>query len=61
VAVVVVQWANLIICKTRYVSLLEKGMKNGALNFGLVFMTILAAILCYSPGMIDSLHLYPIK
>merc|ERR1719320_1459181 len=35
VSIVVVQWADLIICKTRKNSVFQQGMKNVMLNFGL--------------------------
>merc|ERR1711962_425906 len=37
VTIVVVQWADLIICKTRKLSIFQQGMKNIMLNCGLVF------------------------
>merc|ERR1712091_766778 len=45
VSIVVVQWADLIICKTRKNSVFQQGMKNHFMNFGLVFETLLAAFL----------------
>lgn len=47
VSIVVVQWADLIICKTRMNSLYHQGMANSFMNFGLVFEVILAAFFCY--------------
>jgi len=61
VAIVVVQWADLLICKTRYNSLLVQGMKNNALSFGLCFETALACLLSYTPGTDTVLRLYPIS
>ena len=61
IAIVIVQWADLIVCKTRRNSLVHQGMKNHALNFGLLFETLLAAFLSYTPGMSVVLKLYPIK
>merc|ERR1712055_832790 len=61
VSIVVVQWADLIICKTRMNSVFQQGMKNYFLNFGLVFETCLAVILCYTPGMDKGLRMYPLK
>merc|ERR1711874_472653 len=61
VSIVVVQWADLIICKTRRNSVSQQGMKNWVMNFGLVFETVLAAILCYTPGMDKGLKMYPLK
>lgn len=49
VAIVVVQWADLMICKTRWLSIRTQGMVNSAMNFGLFFETLLAAWLCYCP------------
>merc|ERR1711931_579261 len=61
VSIVVVQWADLIICKTRKNSVFTQGMKNWFMNFGLVFETILAAFLSYTPGMDKGLKMYPLK
>lgn len=47
VTIVIVQWADLLICKTRFLSIRQQGMKNAVMNFGLMFETILAAYLCY--------------
>jgi hypothetical protein len=49
VSVVIQQWANLIICKTRMNSIREQGMLNGFLNFGLIFETAITVMLCYTP------------
>ncbi|XP_026817453.1 sodium/potassium-transporting ATPase subunit alpha-like isoform X3 [Rhopalosiphum maidis] len=61
IAIVVVQWANLIICKTRRNSITHQGMRNMALNFSLIFETVLALFLCYLPGMDEALRMYPLK
>ena len=61
VAIVVVQWADLVICKTRKNSVFQQGMSNMILNFGLVFETCLAAFLSYTPGMDKGLKMYPLK
>lgn len=61
VSIVVVQWADIIICKTRRNSIFHQGMRNWALNFGLIFETVLAAILSYTPGMDKGLRMYPLK
>ncbi|KAG0719289.1 Sodium/potassium-transporting ATPase subunit alpha [Chionoecetes opilio] len=61
VSIVVVQWADLIICKTRRNSIFHQGMKNMVLNFGILFETILAAFLSYTPGMDKGLRMYPLK
>ncbi|TKS79480.1 Sodium/potassium-transporting ATPase subunit alpha-1 [Collichthys lucidus] len=61
VSIVVVQWADLIICKTRRNSLFQQGMKNRILIFGLFVETALAAFLSYCPGMDVALRMYPLK
>ncbi|CAG0888916.1 unnamed protein product [Darwinula stevensoni] len=61
VSIVIVQWADLIICKTRRYSIFQKGMTNWVLNFALVFETFLAAILSYTPGLDKALRMYPLK
>ncbi|GAU88671.1 hypothetical protein RvY_01321 [Ramazzottius varieornatus] len=61
IAIVVVQWADLIISKTRRNSIFHQGMDNWWLNFGLVFETCLAAFLSYCPGMDSGLRMYPLK
>merc|ERR1712154_150519 len=60
VSIVIVQWADLIICKTRKNSVFQQGMKNHFLNFGLFFETLLAAFLSYTPGMDKGLRMYPL-
>ncbi|KAK7101316.1 hypothetical protein V1264_024110 [Littorina saxatilis] len=61
VAIVVVQWADLIICKTRRLSLFQQGMKNHRLTFGLFFETALAAFMCYCPGLDKGLRMQPLR
>ncbi|XP_022668605.1 sodium/potassium-transporting ATPase subunit alpha-like isoform X4 [Varroa destructor] len=61
VSIVIVQWADLVICKTRRNSIVHQGMRNHVLNFGLVFETALAAFLSYCPGMDKGLRMYPLK
>lgn len=61
VSIVIVQWADLIICKTRRLSLFQQGMKNHHLTFGLFFETALAAFLCYCPGLDKGLRMYPLR
>merc|ERR1739844_839068 len=60
VSIVVVQWADLIICKTRKLSVFHQGMSNWFMNFGLFFETCLAAFLSYTPGMDKGLRMYPL-
>jgi sodium/potassium-transporting ATPase subunit alpha len=47
ISIIVVQWADLISCKTRTLSLQQQGMRNGTMNVGLIFETVLGAALCY--------------
>jgi len=61
VSIVVVQWADLIICKTRKLSVFQQGMGNWFMNFGLFFETALACFLSYTPGMDKGLRMYPLK
>jgi len=48
-AIVQVQWADVIISKTRVLSIFQQGMANWMLNFGLVFETCCAAFIIYFP------------
>ncbi|XP_065845622.1 sodium/potassium-transporting ATPase subunit alpha-3-like [Oscarella lobularis] len=61
VSIVIVQWADLIICKTRRNSLFHQGMKNHRLTFGLFFETALACLLIYTPGLNAGLRLHPLR
>ncbi|CAL8071426.1 unnamed protein product [Orchesella dallaii] len=61
VSIVVCQWANLIISKTRRVSIFKKGMTNWVLNFALIFETALACVLIYTPGMDVALKMMPLR
>lgn len=61
IAIVIVQWADLIICKTRYFSVFQQGMRNNFMNFGLVFETALACTLSYAPGTEQGLRTYPVS
>ncbi|XP_055084446.1 sodium/potassium-transporting ATPase subunit alpha-2 [Periophthalmus magnuspinnatus] len=60
-SIVIVQWADVIICKTRRNSLYQQGMRNRILIFGLFVETALAAFLSYCPGMDVALRMYPLK
>jgi sodium/potassium-transporting ATPase subunit alpha len=50
-SIVIVQWADLLICKTRVLSLFQQGLRNWTMNKALVFETVLAIFLVYTPGM----------
>ena len=60
-AIVQVQWTDLINSKTRKVSIFEQGMTNHFLNFGLCFETSLAILLIYTPGTDIALRLYALS
>jgi sodium/potassium-transporting ATPase subunit alpha len=51
VSIVIVQWADLIICKTRFLSIYHQGMQNTVMLFGLCSETLLCCALCYIPGL----------
>jgi len=51
ISIIVVQWADLLICKTRWLSIRTQGIGNSVMNFGLFFETLLGAWLCYQPGI----------
>jgi len=59
-AIVQVQWADLIISKTRMLSIFQQGMKNNVLNFAMVFETVLACIVIYTPYVPQFLGIHPL-
>ncbi|KAK3598325.1 hypothetical protein CHS0354_015336 [Potamilus streckersoni] len=61
VSIVIVQWTDLLICKTRRLSLFQQGMKNHHLTFGLFFETALAAFLTYCPGLDQGLRMQNLR
>jgi len=61
VAIVIVQWADLMICKTRMNSISQQGMLNGFMNFGLIFETLLACLICYIPIINIGVQTRPIR
>jgi sodium/potassium-transporting ATPase subunit alpha len=60
-SIVVVQWADLLICKTRRLSIFQQGMRNKILIAGLFEETLLAALLAYMPGTDVALRMYPLE
>jgi len=60
-SIVIVQWADLMICKTRRNSIFQQGMMNHHLTFGLFFETALAAFMAYCPGLDKGLRMYPLR
>jgi len=61
VAIIVVQWADLLICKTRLLSLFQQGMWNYVLNFGLFSETALALVITYTPYLGPALGTRPLR
>ncbi|CAG9531913.1 unnamed protein product [Cercopithifilaria johnstoni] len=60
-AIVVVQWADLLISKTRYNSIVQQGMSNWILNMGLIFTAILSTFLLFMPYVNKVFGLTPIR
>jgi len=61
VSIVLVQWADLLACKTRKLSIFQQGMRNMVLNFGLFSETLLALFLCYCPFLDIALGTRPLQ
>lgn len=49
VSIVCVQWSDLLICKTRALSISQQGMSNRVAQFGLFFETAVVATISYIP------------
>merc|ERR1712165_115037 len=60
-SIVIVQWADLLICKTRRLSIFQQGMRNKVMIAGLFEETLLAAVLAYMPGTDVALRMYPLE
>merc|ERR1712100_996286 len=61
VSIVIVQWADLLICKTRSLSLYHQGMRNTVMLFGLFSETCLCLVLCYVPGVDIAIGTQPLS
>uniref|UniRef100_A0A672RYH0 Sodium/potassium-transporting ATPase subunit alpha n=1 Tax=Sinocyclocheilus grahami TaxID=75366 RepID=A0A672RYH0_SINGR len=61
ISIVVVQWGDLIIVKTRRNSIIQQGMKNKVLIFAFFEEAALAAFLSYCPGMDVAVRMYPLR
>ncbi|CAG2113659.1 unnamed protein product [Medioppia subpectinata] len=59
-AVVVAQWMDVIVNKTRRTSIFKHGMGNWVLNWSIVFETALAILFCYTPGVNTVLRTAPV-
>jgi sodium/potassium-transporting ATPase subunit alpha len=61
VGIVIVQWTDLIICKTRRLSIFHQGFQNNPQGaFALFFETFVAAFLCYMPFTEKGLRTFPL-
>merc|ERR1712226_1242792 len=60
-SIVVVQWADVIISKTRRLSVFQQGMTNHMLILGLFEETLLAMAMAYMPGTDVALRMYPLE
>merc|ERR1719378_1714783 len=60
-SIVQVQWADLLICKTRKLSLFQQGMRNPILWFGLFSETLLIILLVYVPPFNDVFQTLDLK
>jgi sodium/potassium-transporting ATPase subunit alpha len=61
IAIVMVQWTDLIICKTRRLSVFHQGMVNNPqATFALFFETAVAAFLSYMPFTDKGLRTFPV-
>ncbi|XP_029033740.2 sodium/potassium-transporting ATPase subunit alpha-like isoform X2 [Osmia bicornis bicornis] len=61
VSIVIVQVADVMVCKTRRNSLFQQGMNNWVLNMGILFEIVVACIVCYAPYMDKILSTYALK
>lgn len=61
VTIAVVQVADLLICKTRKLSIFQQGMHSWVLNFAIIFEIALAIFLVYCPGMDKALRMQHLK
>ncbi|CAF3706388.1 unnamed protein product [Rotaria sp. Silwood1] len=61
VTVVIVQWTVLLCCKSRRNSLFRQGMSNHVLNMSIIFETLLAILISYTPYINRGLMMYPLK
>jgi len=61
VTIIIVQWADLLICKTRVLSLFQQGMRNLILNIGLLEETLLAVLLSYAPPISRAFGTAPLR
>lgn len=60
ITIVIVQIADLLVCKTRMNSLIDQGMSNNAMNSSVIFELALAYILLYTPVLNNALRTRPL-
>lgn len=60
-AIVITQIADVLICKTRKLSLFQQGMSNWVLNIGILFEVGLAIAIIYTPGLNHVFEMAPIE
>ncbi|OTF82492.1 hypothetical protein BLA29_001405 [Euroglyphus maynei] len=58
--IIVMQWMDVIVCKTRRVSIFRHGMSNWVLNFSIIFETLIAAAFIYTPALNHVMQTHPI-
>lgn len=61
VCVVITQTADLLICKTRTLSIFRQGMSNWVLNVGIIFSLALTAVIIYCPGVNTLFQVQPVE
>ncbi|CAG7787027.1 unnamed protein product [Allacma fusca] len=61
IGLIVSQWANAIACKTRRLSIFQKGMQNSLMNVALVVSPAIACLLIYTPYVNDALNFRPVS
>ncbi|KAI2800252.1 Sodium/potassium-transporting ATPase subunit alpha-1 [Blomia tropicalis] len=59
--IIVAQWIDVVVCKTRRVSNFRHGMRNHVLNFAILFETGLASFVIYVPFMNTILQTIPVS
>ncbi|OQV25202.1 Sodium/potassium-transporting ATPase subunit alpha-B [Hypsibius exemplaris] len=60
-AIVFIQWINVLTCRSRRYSIFNYGMRNSVMNFALIFEFCFAMALIYTPGMEVALRFRPLQ
>jgi sodium/potassium-transporting ATPase subunit alpha len=61
VSIVMCQWANMFIVKTRKLSIMHQGMTNWVGNFSLIFETVITLMICYIEALNSGLGGRPLQ